>query len=297
MVRTRSFHRLAGFLAACGLPPAACVLYAPTDGFTGGAPPVPLADAGDARPSSDAPDATATYRALVLHDHPLAYWRFDETAATVARDETGHGYDATYVGSVVLGVPGALAGDPSPAARFDGTTAYAFVPDASKLAFTGTSPYSLEVWVRPRPAPNYRIILAKVIQDPTGQTGTGYVLSVLPETDAGVTPLVDGRVNGSDRGGFQTQGRVADGAWSHVVVTYASGTGLAYVNGAAAGQGSQPQTLPSIASDFTIAGEYAGTSLGGAGYPGDLDEMAVYDYAMTPDQIALHYHAGIGQAP
>jgi hypothetical protein len=270
-------------------------LYAPTDGFTGGAAPGPIADSGDATPSSD---ASATYRDLVLHDHPLAYWRFDDNAPTVARDETGHGYDATYVGSVVLGVPGVLARDPSTAARFDGTSAYAFVPDVSKLAFTGTSPYSFEVWVRPRPMTNYRIILAKAIQDPSGQTGTGFEISLPPETDAGHAPLNVGRVNGADRGGFDTQTQVADGAWSHVVATYDSGIGSAYINGALAGTRSQPQRLPSIVSDFTIAGQYAGSSTpGGAAYPGDLDEMAVYDYALTVDQIVAHYHAGNGQSP
>ena len=77
--------------------------------------PMPLPTPGDAPAdaSADSPaDApSSVYRAAVLADSPLAYWRLGETSGTVAHDETGNGHDGTYVGGVTLGQPGALTGD------------------------------------------------------------------------------------------------------------------------------------------------------------------------------------------
>jgi len=65
---------------------------------------------GGADSSTDAP--SSVYRATVLADTPLAYWRLGETTGTVAHDETGNGHDGTYIGGYTLGQTGALTGDP-----------------------------------------------------------------------------------------------------------------------------------------------------------------------------------------
>ena len=66
------------------------------------------------------PTATAipsAYRDTVLADHPISYWRLDETSGTTATDvqlaNTG-----AYVGSPTLGQPGAIVGDPDTAVSF-----------------------------------------------------------------------------------------------------------------------------------------------------------------------------------
>src|SRR2546422_11078822 len=52
-----------------------------------------------------------SYRASVLADHPVAYWRLDEETGTGLVDASGNGNDGTYAGAVSLGQPGALASD------------------------------------------------------------------------------------------------------------------------------------------------------------------------------------------
>ena len=66
----------------------------------------------------------SAYAQAVLADDPVAYWRFDETSGVNARDFSGHGHDATYIGGVHLGAGGAIAGDSDTAATFDGATGY-----------------------------------------------------------------------------------------------------------------------------------------------------------------------------
>jgi hypothetical protein len=53
-------------------------------------------------------DDPAAYREAVMADGPIGYWRLDEPAGTLARDETGQ-WDGTYVGDLAQGQPGAVS--------------------------------------------------------------------------------------------------------------------------------------------------------------------------------------------
>src|SRR2546427_12015435 len=57
------------------------------------------------------PTTPPSYRASVLADHPVAYWRLDEETGTVMVDASGNGNDGAYAGAVTLGQPGAPASD------------------------------------------------------------------------------------------------------------------------------------------------------------------------------------------
>src|SRR4051812_6444026 len=61
-------------------------------------------------PPSALGDAASDYRAAVLGDGPVSYWRLDDTSGTVARDVQGVN-DASVSGSPMLGQPGPMAGD------------------------------------------------------------------------------------------------------------------------------------------------------------------------------------------
>src|SRR5438445_615549 len=57
------------------------------------------------------PTAPPSYRASVLADHPVAYWRLSEATGAVMADASGNGNDGTYAGAVTRGQPGALASE------------------------------------------------------------------------------------------------------------------------------------------------------------------------------------------
>ena len=130
-------------LAVAILATCACSLI-PLDSLTGGSVAVPP-DAGDAGEDAPLPPPTP-YAQAVLADDPVAYWRLDETRGQVARDFSGHGNDATYIGGVHAGTAGAIAGDPDTAATFDGATGY--LDGSDRFAFAGSEPFSVEAWVR-----------------------------------------------------------------------------------------------------------------------------------------------------
>src|SRR5262245_7005821 len=55
-------------------------------------------DADRDAPGSSSSDAGLTYRAIVLADAPVAYWRLGEAPGEItAHDETGNGNDGRYL--------------------------------------------------------------------------------------------------------------------------------------------------------------------------------------------------------
>src|SRR3989442_5707000 len=79
------------------------------------------------------PTTPPSYRASVLADHPVAYWRLDEETGTVLVDASGNGNDGTYAGAVTLGQPGALASDSDTAAGVGPAGGAANVPRTASL--------------------------------------------------------------------------------------------------------------------------------------------------------------------
>lgn len=67
------------------------------DGLDAGTTDTGLADAG-ATDAGCGADAGLTYSQEVRCDAPLAYWRLDEPMGTTAKDSSGYGNDATYMG-------------------------------------------------------------------------------------------------------------------------------------------------------------------------------------------------------
>lgn len=68
--------------------------------------------------------ALADYASSVLNDGPIGYWRLGESTGSVAFDASPNNLHGTYVGSVGLGLPGAIAADSNSAAYFDGVSGF-----------------------------------------------------------------------------------------------------------------------------------------------------------------------------
>ncbi|HEX3344140.1 MAG TPA: LamG domain-containing protein [Polyangiaceae bacterium] len=273
-----------------------------TSGDTGGGKPdadagKPDADAGSAdadagKPDADAgsadadaavdapPDApSSVYRAAVLADSPLAYWRLDETSGTVAHDATGHGYDGTYTGTYTLGAAGALAGDPDTAVTLDGVTGQVDVGD--NFDFVGQVPFSFEAWVKPTVVDSeYRHIVTKMAFDTTGNPLTGtYVL-----LEQGSTVLGFERWSGgATLLAVETPTFPGAGAWAYVVATFDGTAGTLYVDGSAVQTAGSGGGVP--ASGVHL--------LWGNLIKGVIDEAAVYGAALPAARVTAHYQAAL----
>src|SRR5262249_51449990 len=110
----------------------------------------------DATAASDVASA-APYRGLVLGDRPVAYYRLGESGG-VAHDETT-GHDGTYLGGIVHGVAGGVAGDDDRAVQLNGMSGRIEIADL--FDFEHLHPFSLEAWIAPT-ADAGGVIVAKI---------------------------------------------------------------------------------------------------------------------------------------
>ena len=223
------------------------------------------------------PASAADYRSTVIADDPVVYYRLGETSGTVAHEERGTGLNGAYQGGTSLGVQGALT-DPNPAAQFDGNNDQVTVPDAARLRIPGD--ITVEAWMLKR---------AEGI-DWTGVVGKGNAT----QRNYGLWEWIgtDGRAFfqqtntlGQAANAFGTTHTQLD-RWYHVVGV-AKGTNVfIYVDGQLEGVSVRSGTISTTADPLTIA--YAGV-LGH--FPGVLDEVAVYNKALSSGQIYEHYRA------
>jgi hypothetical protein len=229
----------------------------------------------DAAPSEAGP--TSAYAAAVLADAPLAYWRLDEPSGSqTCADQTGH-YPAAVVGTVTLGVTGALAHDPDTAAQFNKSGT---VDVGNVLDFPSPAPFSWEVWVKPTSIGDFQEFMSKMTFNGTGNPVNGTYMFAWQGT--GMNFGFERFSTGKSTLGIDTPGLTA-GSWAHVVGTVdASGAGAVWVNGVKVASG---------AATGTVAGTSAHLVFGAA-LPCSLDEIAVYDHVLPNARVIAHWLAG-----
>ncbi len=244
--------------------------------------------------------ASGSYAATVVRDMPVAYWRLDETNTT-AYDLAG-GHDGTYDQGLNQGVAGAILGDPDTAVNFpDGAgmnfPAHSgiFVPWSADLnPFTG---FSVELWARPDPygAGSERALFAS--RTTSSGWAYGYYLSA---NTSDQWEFDTGHKTSGVR--MMTAGATTTQAWCQIIATFDASTGSKnlYLNGQLATNSMEaigtfaPNNSVNVGntSDQGIGKTTAFDPTGeGTYFYGDLDEVAVYGYALSPGQVAQHYGA------
>jgi hypothetical protein len=231
------------------------------------------------------PGTGPAYRSAVLADRPVAYWRLDEATGTMtAHDQTGHGHDGTYSTSCTLGAAGALLNDSNTAVGLDGTAASVTVTPPAQLDFPGHTPFSVEGWLKPaRVGDKYHHAI-----NHESQLGVREGYAILIEAPAGTLDFerfVDGQ-------GMTVHGPVPnENQWYYAVGTYDTGTLTLYVNGAVVAAQADGRAGNPLADAL-----YIGSGETEKFFNGAIDEVAIYDTALSQAKIEAHYRAS-GRSP
>ncbi|MBX3208352.1 MAG: LamG domain-containing protein [Labilithrix sp.] len=249
----------------------------------GGDVPDPGRDGGspDGAPDDGAPVDRAgggLYRAQVMSDAPLAYYRLEETVDVLgAADETG-AFPAVYFGAFQLRP--ALAGDGFARTFISSSSVSATVDPA--FDFPGASPMSVEAWIAPNSmSSGPRTVLSHFVPNPSNDPasrGRGYLLEVADET------LTFYRGRATQGAGIGTP-LLGNGPY-HVVATYDGAIMSLYVDGS---------LVKAEPSNVMLEAEGVAFAVGAretiAGFDGTIDEVAVYPRALTPKRIRAHFDA------
>lgn len=240
------------------------------------------------------PAPIVTYSQAVLADNPIAYWRLDETNGTIANDFWG-GYNGQYT-NVTLGLPGYNVFDPDFAAGFGTISVTNSCIASIPIDFytPGNATFSVEAWVKAGAQTSDNGIITKGY----GAGGEQFTL----DTGSGAHGY---RFFVRDLGGgvHLANGTVGpNNTWQHLVgvCDEVNGYLALYVNGVtnagnvlANGSGLLTSTNP-----LTIGSrQLSQNSAYNLNFVGAIDEVAVYNYALSPAQARAHYVAGTNLPP
>jgi len=224
------------------------------------------------------------YRAAVLADAPIAYYRLGETVGSVAANEVGADGGipgASYFG-VTLGVPGAIEGDPDRAVDLKGAGRI-FVDDP-RLAFDLKKPFTLEAWVRPSTiSMTYSRLFSR---EGVGTFPAGGYNVHIQNTSVSLNRMTDSGSNDS----AEFNGTLELGVWSHVVATFDGTDMKLYVNASLEGT-SQAAVRDEGLVDMPLT-IGADSKFNASRLDAVVDEIAVYDHPLAPARVTAHYQAG-----
>ncbi len=190
-------------------------------------------------------------------------WGFSEGSGTVAADASGSGNAGTIAGPAWT-----TAGKYGSALTFDGVNDWVTVPDAASLDVTRMT---LEAWVRPTAVASWRSALLK--ERPGGMVYSLYA------SQSNSRPV--GQVDIGGERNAQGTAAIAMNAWTHLAVTYDGTTLRLYVNGAATGSAVFAGSIPASTGVLRMGGN----SIWGEWFKGTLDELRVYNRALSQAEI------------
>jgi tRNA threonylcarbamoyladenosine modification (KEOPS) complex Pcc1 subunit len=229
---------------------------------------------------------TKGYAQLVRDHGAVGYWRLGESTGEIARDEIG-AKNGVLLHGVTLGVAGALAIDSNTAARFRRETQQKI--DVTWSATLNPPQFSAEVWARVSGSiADHRSPLTSRAEGPE----RGYIFYAEP---GNTWQFWTGK--GDFSGWDVIPGpAVEPEKWTHLVATYDGTTKRFFVNGIEVGS-STAAFGPNDENPLRFGG---GGTEGDGNYffEGDVDEPAIYNKALTREQILQHYLTGVeGTAP
>ncbi len=223
--------------------------------------------------------APVAYSTTVLADDPVGYWRLSETAGTTITDLSGNGHHGTYYNSPTLNQPGVTAtGDRS--VLLNGTDEYGLVADSPDFDFRD---FTLEAWIKINgSATDHRRIISQ-----QNTTDTEWYLLHLNDNRLCLYSSRDGI------GNLSVGPTLNDGQWHHLVVTRdtIANAVVAYVDGTSVATIETYDDTTYMINRGLAIGSYYGTH---QFFPGYLDEIAIYNTALTATSIQTHYQVGLG---
>ena len=221
------------------------------------------------------------YSAAVIQDGPRAYYKLDETSGIVFKDSSGNGFDTSIhaPGNNQLGAQGLILTS-SDRATIVGSGSSSTIQQVAVVNYQSQTG-SIEAWINTLAGATNNIIVWQGSAPPVASQRCQF-------------RLVSGVLNAvwiDSGGGTHTavgSGAINDGRTHYVVVTYDGTTITLYVDGAVNGTPLVGAFTGKTGNWDTSMG-WPFNALSASNLGGYLDEVAVYDFALTATQVANHY--------
>jgi hypothetical protein len=227
--------------------------------------------------SSPVLSAPITFANAVLADNPIAYWRFGEAAGAGTAADAAIGHDGTYLPGVTAGQAGIGGGDTG--ALFDGISGSVTVPNDPELGPNLITMEALVRWEGPN-AFQQRILEKSFF---AGGEQASYGMSILP------TGAVQVEVrSGGAASSHTTLPTLLPGDEAYLVGVFDGSSVFIYLDGLLL---NQTLATPGALQDGPNALGIGNQSERNRPFNGLIDEVALYDYALSANQIGAHFDA------
>lgn len=213
-----------------------------------------------------------TYPATILATPGLlSYYRLGEASAVPAVDQQGRA-NGVYGGSPTFAVPGLISADPDTAVSFNGTSAFVDISDSGLP--TGAAARTLEAWINTTDGSGSG---RGVVGYGSQTTGNDFEM----RNYFGALALVV-------RPTVYTFNGVVNAGRTHLVITYDGTNARGYINAV------QP-SLEIPLTPATILAGATGLEIGvwSNFFLGVIDDVAIYNRALSPAEVTAHYKAGV----
>lgn len=218
----------------------------------------------------------------------IGYWGLNSSSW---EDLTNNGYNLTSVGNVSVGT-GILGGDAY--LNPQGTQSYLQTSNFNNLANIGSGDISANYWINPT---DYG----------TGgfESHTGYSLDLRQCINGGNT---DGWSVGFNNGNYlsiftssggdvyTTNATIPTGSWTMVTLSRNNNTTSVYINGVLDGTFSDYADFTSTQITLGCVTDYVYFNINGLQYDGNIDEVGIWNRALSQDEITKLYNTGQGLA-
>lgn len=231
--------------------------------------------------SGDCASSDATYGKPTTGNPPIAYWKMDETSGKTVKDTVGAHDGIALNTTITTGVKGN-------ARDFSGLTNYILVPkDESDFDFTATSKLTISAWIKTGAGSGLNEIVSK-LENRVPNRGWKFWHD---QTNLGFD-FANDYTNGSDviRIFSTPSASLTDNNWHHVAVTYPGSAKNAkiYMDG----KEIQTEVKWDHLVSPVINNEPVRIGYGSTSYTvmdGQIDEVRIYNYDRTADQISQDY--------
>jgi Concanavalin A-like lectin/glucanases superfamily/Bacterial Ig domain/Immunoglobulin domain/Immunoglobulin I-set domain len=241
------------------------------------------------------PSPTYPLAQTIVTDHPLGYWRLDESSGTVAHDLIS-GNNGIYTSKVLLNQPGDNLIDTHKSARFGflATSNSCVTNIIADFATTGNATFSVEAWVNG----GSQTTDAGLITKGYGSGGEQFNLDCGGGSHAFRFFVRD--ASGSVHAA--TSSVVPNNQWHHLVgvCDQVNGKVYLYVDGVVAASGTIGVNTGLLTSTLPVS---IGARQSGAATANDfqfigyMEEVAIYRYALSSNQVTAHFVTATNRAP
>jgi hypothetical protein len=234
------------------------------------------------------------YIAEVKRSKPIGYWRLEQDVWPLAPNEMGSRFECHVNGSIGrTGHPGNQALEFGVTDQGGDVLCNEVFDDAIRDS------YSLELWIKPS---HYHVgAVVSLVGDPDPHTGVIPHGMLLELGGSGRMPTAGhhpGRIRFLHRSPASHERDAGTSCysvdsymlrrWQHLVAVKDGAAMKLYINGELVGEGRDTNELPT-GLRLLIGRLYPDSSRSVRPFIGQLDELAIYDRALSPEEIAKHF--------